>query len=100
MVADFRDAVALGSHLVISHMSPGEAVGDDLAAGQEIYAKSSAGGIAFRTHEEVLSLFDGFDLWEPGVVRIADWRPDDPVVQAADDLVERGDRPGRRGPLG
>ncbi|GAB1824516.1 SAM-dependent methyltransferase [Herbidospora sp. RD11066] len=82
LVAEFRDAVVPGSHLVISHMSPGEAVGDDLAAGQQVYSKSSAGGIAFRTHDEVLSLFDGFTLDEPGVVQIADWRPDDPVARA------------------
>ncbi len=82
LVAEFRDAVVPGSHLVISHMSPGEAAGDALAAGREIYEKSSSGGIAFRTHEEVLSLFDGFELCEPGLVRISDWRPDHPAAEA------------------
>ncbi|WP_030450946.1 SAM-dependent methyltransferase [Herbidospora cretacea] len=80
-VAGFRDALAPGSHLVISHMSPGEAGGDELAAGREIYARSSSGGLAFRTHDEVLSLFDGFTLVEPGLVQLADWRPDDPVAR-------------------
>ncbi|WP_083975316.1 SAM-dependent methyltransferase [Herbidospora daliensis] len=82
-VAGFRDALAPGSHLVISHMSPGDADGDDLAAGREIYSKSSAGGLAFRTHDEVLALFDGFTLDEPGLVEIADWRPDDSAAPAA-----------------
>ncbi|GLX92092.1 SAM-dependent methyltransferase [Herbidospora sp. NBRC 101105] len=80
-VAGFRDALAPGSHLVISHMSPGTAGGDDLAAGREIYARSTAGGLAFRTHDEVLSLFDGFNLVEPGLVEVADWRPDDPAAR-------------------
>jgi hypothetical protein len=32
----------------------------------------------FRTHAEVLALFDGLELVEPGLVPLADWWPDGP----------------------
>uniref|UniRef100_UPI000836B056 SAM-dependent methyltransferase n=1 Tax=Actinomadura rubrobrunea TaxID=115335 RepID=UPI000836B056 len=30
----------------------------------------------FRTNQEILNLFDGFTLEEPGLVPVEDWRPD------------------------
>jgi hypothetical protein len=30
-----------------------------------------------RTHEEILGFFHGFELLDPGVVSLDEWRPDD-----------------------
>jgi hypothetical protein len=32
----------------------------------------------FRSREQVEQLFAGFELVEPGIVLISQWRPDDP----------------------
>jgi hypothetical protein len=32
-----------------------------------------------RSRAEILRFFDGFDLVEPGLVYIAQWRPDSPA---------------------
>ena len=32
-----------------------------------------------RTHAEVLGLFDGFEMVDPGLVQLPLWRPDGPV---------------------
>ena len=30
----------------------------------------------FRTHAQIMDLFDGLELVEPGLVLVPDWRPD------------------------
>jgi SAM-dependent methyltransferase len=64
-----------GSYLVISHGTEDER--DDEAEGKEIYRR---GGIEVttRSREQVEALFDGWDLVEPGVVWVPQWRPDSP----------------------
>nr|WP_055509253.1 SAM-dependent methyltransferase [Nonomuraea pusilla] len=71
IVATFRERMAPGSHLVLSHAmaeSPPEAVAQLQAA----TAGTPAQG-RFRTREEVLKLFDGFELIGPGLVPVQDW---------------------------
>ncbi|RBM07245.1 SAM-dependent methyltransferase [Streptomyces sp. PT12] len=79
-VAEFRDALAPGSMLILSHASVERgpattAQGDDVS---DIYRR---GGSTFvmRTSAEIERFFDGFELAEPGVVALPDWRPDGPV---------------------
>jgi SAM-dependent methyltransferase len=72
-VAAFRDALAPGSYLVISHA--GEAMPEVM--GKAYHSRvQSRGGV--RTREEVARFFDGFTLIDPGLVWIAQWRPDRP----------------------
>ncbi|YCK33786.1 SAM-dependent methyltransferase [Actinomadura sp. ATCC 39365] len=83
IVAAFRKPMAPGSHLVLSHAmaeSSPEAIAQlDLAT-----AGSPAQG-AFRSHGEVLRLFDGFELIGPGLVPVQDWRlTDDDRVPLVD----------------
>ena len=67
-------ALPPGSRVVISHptdeFSP--------AAAQAAVAAARASGITYRprTRAQVLRLFDGLDLPEPGIVPLATWRPD------------------------
>ena len=74
IVAQFRDAMAPGSYVVISHVSQGELGAQAQETGLAVYAKSSAPA-RLRRHEEITRLFDGFELVSPGLVDVALWRP-------------------------
>jgi hypothetical protein len=75
VIARFREVMVPGSCLVISHGTL-ETDPDDPRArlSSEVYRQSSA-GLALRSVEAVRSLFGGFELVEPGLVWITDWRP-------------------------
>jgi hypothetical protein len=77
MIATLRDALPPRSYLVLSHATadfhPSESV--EVA---EIYKKATA-SLTPRTHDEVLALFDGFDLIDPGLVQVHEWRAEGPV---------------------
>ncbi len=38
--------------------------------------KNATAPLVLRTHEQVSTFFDGFDLLEPGLVQAPMWRPD------------------------
>jgi hypothetical protein len=69
----YRDAIPPGSYLALTHLT------DDFAAicGEEIVStmKSSRDNVFPRTREEVLELFTGYELVEPGLVTTSSWRP-------------------------
>ncbi|MBH5337847.1 SAM-dependent methyltransferase [Streptomyces pactum] len=74
IVATLRDALPAGSHLVLSHATADFHPGDHTETMQAY--RSSTATMNPRTHAEVVRLFDGFDLLEPGVVQLPRWRPD------------------------
>jgi hypothetical protein len=83
IVAMLRDALPDGSYLALSHATwdfhpPGEA--DKGAAGYQ----NATAPLVFRTHQQVLSFFDGFHLLEPGLVQAPLWRPDGKRPRARD----------------
>jgi SAM-dependent methyltransferase len=80
LIARLRDATVPGSHLVVSHLTLDGIPAAPAAAGQAVYRTSSA-PIVPRTHAAILRLFDGYDLLEPGLVRLGEWRPDDAEEQ-------------------
>jgi SAM-dependent methyltransferase len=84
ILAKYRDAMAPGSALVIAHGSRDTQgmPADHLHAARQMYERQ-VGSVSLRTSGEVRALFDGFDLVEPGVVWIPEWRPD-PSQQLAD----------------
>ena len=76
IVGQFRDAVAPGSYLALSHMT-GEAH-PEAAAGlfrmtQELHWNTP---LISRDRADIARFFDGFTLVEPGLVSPAQWRPD------------------------
>ncbi|NUR87272.1 MAG: SAM-dependent methyltransferase [Nonomuraea sp.] len=82
IVKTFRDRMAPGSHLVLSHTmaeSDPEALKQLHAATANSPAQST-----FRSQEQVLRLFDGFDVLEPGLVPVQDWRNKDDEVPLLD----------------
>lgn len=73
-VAELRNALAPGSYVVITHGTDDGQL-TQVTAAHELYARNTA-PFQLRTHAEVLRFFAGFDLIEPGLVRIPVWRPD------------------------
>lgn len=73
LVATYRDALCPGSFLVLSHVT-----GDDrepgMLAGVGAYENASA-PLILRTRSQVQEFFNGFDLIDPGVVFLSQWRP-------------------------
>ena len=76
VVARFRELMAPGSALVISH-GTNETQPDDPRArlSSRVYRQASA-ALSLRTLNEVRAFFDGFELIEPGLVSTSDWRSD------------------------
>ena len=75
IVASFREQMAPGSYLAITHATAGTISPADLAHAVQTYATSSAGSITLRTQDQIEAFFDGLQLQEPGVVPAAYWRP-------------------------
>jgi SAM-dependent methyltransferase len=80
LVGTFRDALAPGSYLVISHAISEGLSGEDQSAIAEAYQSRVETGGGLRSQAEVGHFFDGFQLVEPGLVLITEWRPDAPAA--------------------
>jgi SAM-dependent methyltransferase len=78
ILAVLSDALAPGSFLVLTHLST------DLLSDQELESVRRAARVLedasaqprFRARQEILELFDGWRLVEPGLVPKREWRPD------------------------
>ncbi len=84
IIAGYRDALAPGSFLVMSHITvEGQA---DMATGVQLARRASIPS-QVRTRVQVQRLFAGFDLVDPGLVWAPLWRPD------SEDPSEHADAP-------
>jgi hypothetical protein len=72
VVRRYRDAVPVGSHLVVSHAAVEEQRNREV---EDAYRSASAPFVA-RTREQVTAFLDGMEIVAPGVVRLHEWRPD------------------------
>ena len=77
VVAAFRDALAPGSALVISHGTDGGQ--PEVSAAARKGWDNAKSRVVVREHEEIKALFGDFDLVEPGLVQLPLWRPDGAV---------------------
>jgi hypothetical protein len=73
IVGAYRDALAGGSYLAISHGTTDNR--PDLEAFGDSYRKT-ANPVTLRPRDQVARFFDGFDLIEPGLVFTPQWRPE------------------------
>jgi SAM-dependent methyltransferase len=83
IVATLRDALAPGSYLVLCHGT------DDgkpavAHAAEKVYNRSVTTDLHIRPRPEILRFFQGFDLIDPGLVPIPQWRPSSPAGIPAD----------------
>jgi hypothetical protein len=82
LVAAFRDRSVPGSHLALSHITSPEQNTDGAAAAADVYKSRATSPAILRTPKEIGSLFDGYELVEPGLVFLPQWRPDTPAADA------------------
>jgi len=74
IVRRLREEMAPGSHLVLSHITA-----DGVAGAADVFTEMRsrmADPPTPRSHDEVLRFFDGFELVEPGLTWITEWRPE------------------------
>ncbi len=76
LVATYRDRMAPGSWLVLSHAVADSTSVETIAGVQTAYERARSPAV-FRSRAEVEALFGGFELVEPGFVDVARWRPRD-----------------------
>jgi hypothetical protein len=74
LVAELRDLIQAGSYLVLSHVTGDERPVDTMSEIRGVYDEATA-PLTPRTKEEFTRFFDGFELVEPGVVFLSQWRP-------------------------
>jgi hypothetical protein len=74
IVARFQDAMVPGSFIAISH---NHHEGDDHIVRQvtDIYRGASAPA-CYRSRDQIAAFFTGFELTDPGLVSLPDWRPE------------------------
>ncbi|MFJ6215436.1 SAM-dependent methyltransferase [Streptomyces sp. NPDC092296] len=75
LVAAYRDALAPGSWLALTHAT-NEDRPDTAAAVGKLYRSKATSPVTARSREGIAGLFDGFELAEPGLVHVPLWRPD------------------------
>jgi len=72
-VATFRDRVAPGSYIAVSHITSDGTSPHVVSTIENAYRNASAPAV-FRTRMEVERFFNGFELVRPGIADISDWR--------------------------
>lgn len=75
-IDEFRDAVVPGSYLVMSHAANAQRQ-SEAAQLAKLY-QDTTDPLTYRSRERIRELFAGWDLIEPGVVWVPEWRPDWP----------------------
>jgi len=80
IVGTLRDWTPNDSYLAISH--PTADFDPNVMA--DVVSITRQGGVTFvpRTFDQVSEMFGDWDMVEPGVVTVGDWRPDEPVTSS------------------
>ena len=73
-MARYLAALALGSYLVISHVTD-ERSPEKLRANADV-AESSGAVLIPRGRDAIMRMFNGRELVDPGLVLVSYWRPD------------------------
>jgi S-adenosyl methyltransferase len=80
VVAAYQDAVVSGSYLQITHFCD---AAPEAAASVRVLRENLGRG-QIRRRDEIKRFFDGWQLVEPGLVFVSEWRPDEPVTLPLD----------------
>jgi hypothetical protein len=76
VVGDLREALCPCSYVVISHVTGDGRDAETLSEITATYDQATA-PLIMRSCEEVARFFEGFELVEPGVVFLSQWRSTD-----------------------
>lgn len=74
VVGAYREATVPGSYLVVSHAT-NDYHPETARQAENVYSQASH-TMNFRSRAEVLGLMQGYELVEPGLVDVINWRPD------------------------
>ncbi|MFC3500507.1 SAM-dependent methyltransferase [Micromonospora krabiensis] len=77
LLRTLREALAPGSFLVLSQASDDGRSEEERAEAERVYRRTDS-PLSVRSRAELTALFDGFELVEPGVVWVPQWRPESP----------------------
>ena len=75
IIAAYRDHLAPGSYLAITHGTLEDDPAGEGAAAEGVYRRASS-QLHVRSLPDVLRFFEGFELIEPGLTWITEWRPE------------------------
>lgn len=83
IMQEFIEALPSGSYVALSHFfDPEDDEYSPLARKmEEIFIHSPMGSGAFRTRDQIMSMLQGLELVDPGLVICAEWWPDGPRVK-------------------
>jgi hypothetical protein len=76
-IATYRDVLAPGSYLTMSHATHELHPAELTDAHRELY-RSTANPMTMRSRAQVQTFFDGFELVPPGIELSERWHPEDP----------------------
>ena len=76
IVRAFASRLSPGSYLILSHLTSEGHPPELVARKEEIFARSNA-PVSYRSRAEILRMFNGFDLVEPGLTAVTQWRGDE-----------------------
>jgi len=97
LVRTFRDALAPGSYLALSHPVSEATTPEVAARGEDVYARTDRSARA-RPRAQVEDYFAGFEVVDPGVVWLPLWRPED--IDDFDGLLDKPQRSAMVGGVG
>jgi hypothetical protein len=84
IVTAFRDALPSGGYLALSHVVS-EIHPAAIDAAQEVYRSFlKRSGDARRTRADIRRFFGGFELTQPGLVYVSEWRPEEAAAVRAE----------------
>ncbi|HEY5986351.1 MAG TPA: SAM-dependent methyltransferase [Streptosporangiaceae bacterium] len=86
LMAALRRGIPAGSYVFIHHLLE---TGDPAVAEVQAALQQGLGRGQFRTRAQILDLFTGLELVEPGLVLVPDWRPDAGTQSVSDYPVLR-----------
>ncbi|MFH9264836.1 MULTISPECIES: SAM-dependent methyltransferase [unclassified Streptomyces] len=85
-VAELRESLAPGSLIVLTHASyEGIPLPKEEAAGTVGVYQNIRNPLIMRSREEIGRFFEGYEMVEPGLVSMPEWRPDTPQSPEQED---------------
>ncbi|MDQ0792449.1 SAM-dependent methyltransferase [Streptomyces sp. B1I3] len=85
-VAELREELAPGSLLILTHASyEGIPLSQEEAGGAVGVYRNIRNPLIMRSPAEISRFFEGYEMVEPGLVSMPDWRPESPEGRAQED---------------
>ncbi|MFC8224911.1 SAM-dependent methyltransferase [Streptomyces sp. NPDC057287] len=85
-VAELRNALAPGSLLILTHASyEGIPLSEEEAGGTVGVYRTIRNPLIMRSRTEISRFFEGYEMVDPGLVSMPEWRPESPETLAQED---------------